>query len=79
MTARDSFLNVPDQVIAAPGPGQYDLRINEKVTGGSTLGDRGQRFIKKREAVPGPGSYNVSEQTTWQRNKLLSKKDVSIH
>ena len=24
MTSRDSFLNPGDQVIAAPGPGQYD-------------------------------------------------------
>lgn len=24
MTSRDSFLNPGDQIIAAPGPGQYD-------------------------------------------------------
>ena len=61
MTIRDSFLNVPDHVIAAPGPGHYDVNSSSKVKGGSTVGNRGNRFESDQTFVPGPGSYNVTK------------------
>ena len=41
MTTRETFLDVGDSVMAAPGPGQYDPGIiGERVKGGSTLANR---------------------------------------
>ena len=41
MTARETFLDVGDNVMAAPGPGQYDPGImGERVRGGHTLANR---------------------------------------
>lgn len=41
MTTRETFLDVGDSVMAAPGPGQYDPGvISERVKGGSTLANR---------------------------------------
>ena len=61
MTIRDSFLSVPDHVIAAPGPGHYDVSSIPKVRGGSTIGNKGNRFESDQTFVPGPGSYNVTK------------------
>ena len=70
MTTRESFLVVPDQVVAAPGPGQYDLNIlSERVKGGSTLANKGNRFNDAATEVPGPGSYNVSRNREWIKDK----------
>lgn len=65
MTTRESFLTVPDQKIAAPGPGQYDLDILDRVTGGSTLANRSYRFGGIKNEVPGPGSYEVTNSKEW--------------
>ena len=41
MTGRETFLDVSDSVMAAPGPGQYDpLVTGERVKGGHTLANR---------------------------------------
>ena len=41
MTTRETFLDVGDSIMAAPGPGQYDPGIiGERVKGGSTLANR---------------------------------------
>ena len=41
MTTRETFLDVGDSIMAAPGPGQYDPGIaGERVRGGSTLANR---------------------------------------
>ena len=41
MTTRETFLDVGDSVMAAPGPGQYEPAIiSERVKGGSTLANR---------------------------------------
>ena len=41
MTTRETFLDVGDSVMAAPGPGQYDPGIiGERVKGGHTLANR---------------------------------------
>ena len=31
MTSRETFLNISDQVVAAPGPGHYDPRFAQDV------------------------------------------------
>ena len=69
MTIRESFLTIPDHVVAAPGPGQYDIASNSKVKGGSTVGNRGIRFENEQNLVPGPGSYNVAKATDWVKNE----------
>ena len=41
MTGRETFLDVSDSVMAAPGPGQYDPGIiQERVRGGHTLANK---------------------------------------
>ena len=41
MTGRETFLDVSDSVMAAPGPGQYDPSVTgERVKGGHTLANR---------------------------------------
>ncbi len=60
MTTRESFLTVPDQTVSAPGPGQYDLAVLDRIKGGSTLANRSSRFQDNKNEVPGPGSYNVA-------------------
>lgn len=39
MTSRETFVDVNDQIIAAPGPGQYDplLKNLDRVKGGQSL------------------------------------------
>lgn len=59
MAGRETFLNVSDQVVAAPGPGHYDLGPSDGVKGGSTLANRSKRFGSEATEVPGPGAYQV--------------------
>ena len=68
MTIRETFLTVPDQVIAAPGPGQYDIASSAKVKGGSTVGNKSNRFGNEQNFVPGPGAYNVSKSNEWVKS-----------
>ncbi|KAK6187746.1 hypothetical protein SNE40_005703 [Patella caerulea] len=60
MTSRETFLNVNDQVVAAPGPGHYDLQASQIIVkGGSTVANKSKRFDDSLKETPGPGSYNV--------------------
>ena len=46
MTARETFLDVGDSIMAAPGPGQYDPAIvAERVKGGSSLANRVSKLM----------------------------------
>ena len=41
MTGRETFLDVSDSTMAAPGPGQYDPGfVQEKVKGGHSLANK---------------------------------------
>ena len=42
MTGRETFVDVGDQTIAAPGPGQYDplLTTKDRVKGGHSLANK---------------------------------------
>ncbi|KAL8580946.1 hypothetical protein ACOMHN_017513 [Nucella lapillus] len=63
MTSRETFLNVSDQVIAAPGPGHYDpLAAQHHVKGGNTIATKEKRFKPSEAETPGPGAYNVHKQ-----------------
>ena len=47
MTSRETFVDVNDQTIAAPGPGQYDplLKNLDRVKGGQSLSNT-VRFVQ---------------------------------
>lgn len=75
MTTRETFLDVGDSVMAAPGPGQYDPGIiSERVKGGSTLANRSSRFSGKEPHTPGPGAYNLQKRSDWLKEKLVQKE-----
>ncbi|XP_012937839.1 sperm-tail PG-rich repeat-containing protein 2 [Aplysia californica] len=60
MSSRETFLNVSDQVVAAPGPGHYDVNLlQDGVKGGASLANRSKRFDKNASETPGPGAYQV--------------------
>ncbi|CAH1795521.1 unnamed protein product [Owenia fusiformis] len=60
MTNRETFFNIGDQVIAAPGPGQYDPGFaQDAIRGGKTLGNKEKRFKESATFTPGPGMYNM--------------------
>ncbi|PVD38793.1 hypothetical protein C0Q70_01416 [Pomacea canaliculata] len=62
MTSRDSFLNIGDNVVAAPGPGHYDPNIPQKnIKGGHTLSTKEKRFKNLSTDTPGPGTYNCDK------------------
>ncbi|KAK2190263.1 hypothetical protein NP493_85g06019 [Ridgeia piscesae] len=62
MTGRESCIYPTDNVIAAPGPGQYDPREPQNyVKGGSTLQSRARRFVPRISETPGPGAYQVDQ------------------
>ncbi|KAK3699095.1 hypothetical protein QZH41_008892, partial [Actinostola sp. cb2023] len=72
MTGRETFLDVNDSVMAAPGPGAYDPgEAQFRVVGGHTLANKSSRFKKKQSKTPGPGAYNL------QKKKKDWIKDVS--
>ncbi|XP_059155171.1 sperm-tail PG-rich repeat-containing protein 2-like, partial [Physella acuta] len=59
MSSRETFLKVSDQVVAAPGPGHYDVHLlRDGVKGGSTLSNKAKRFVEIPEDTPGPGAYS---------------------
>lgn len=65
MTSRETFLNVSDQLIAAPGPGHYDpMLAQHHVKGGSTVASKSKRFKYHDAETPGPGAYNVHKNET---------------
>ena len=60
MTTRQSVLDVGENVIATPGPGQYEYNRQEKsrVKGCASLRDTTKRFDDSATVAPGPGAYN---------------------
>lgn len=70
MTSRETFLNISDQVVAAPGPGHYDPGFaQDHIKGGKTLGNKSKRFIETIVENPGPGAYNVERYTEFRRTQ----------
>ncbi|XP_072038825.1 sperm-tail PG-rich repeat-containing protein 2-like [Amphiura filiformis] len=67
MTVRETFLHVPDNVIAAPGPGHYDPSPHpqSRISGGASLANRSNRFTDPPSKTPGPGTYSLSKQSDW--------------
>ncbi|KAK3802621.1 hypothetical protein RRG08_010392 [Elysia crispata] len=60
MSSRETFLNVSDQVVAAPGPGHYDLnQLQDGARGGGSLANKSKRFTDSSTYTPGPGSYQA--------------------
>ncbi|XP_071106668.1 sperm-tail PG-rich repeat-containing protein 2-like [Haliotis cracherodii] len=70
MTSRETFLNVTDQVVAAPGPGHYDpAKPQDTVKGGRTLANRSKRFNQAEKDTPGPGAYQVDMGIEFRQSK----------
>ncbi|KAL3877518.1 hypothetical protein ACJMK2_035215 [Sinanodonta woodiana] len=70
MTSRETFLNINDQVIAAPGPGHYDPGFAQQhVLGGKVLANKSRRFTETSNENPGPGAYHVEKQTDFRQSK----------
>ncbi|XP_046567757.1 sperm-tail PG-rich repeat-containing protein 2-like [Haliotis rubra] len=70
MTSRETFLNVTDQVVAAPGPGHYDpAKPQDAVKGGRTLANRSKRFNQPEKDTPGPGAYQVDMGIEFRQSK----------
>lgn len=60
MTTRQSILDVGENVIATPGPGQYEYSQQYKngTKGCASLKDTTKRFDDSTSVAPGPGAYN---------------------
>lgn len=70
MTSRETFLNISDQVVAAPGPGHYDPGLaQENIKGGRTLANKSKRFTEQVVENPGPGAYNVERYTEFRQTR----------
>lgn len=70
MTSRETFLNISDQVVAAPGPGHYDPRFAQDIVrGGKTMGNKSKRFVEAIPENPGPGSYHVEKYTEFRQSR----------
>ncbi|KAK3090851.1 hypothetical protein FSP39_015224 [Pinctada imbricata] len=70
MTSRETFLNISDQVVAAPGPGHYDpLSAQDNVKGGRTLANKSKRFGDSYNENPGPGAYSTEKYTEFRDSK----------
>ncbi|KAL4240507.1 Sperm-tail PG-rich repeat-containing protein 2 [Mactra antiquata] len=82
MTSRETFLNISDQVVAAPGPGHYDPAFAQDVVkGGKTLANKSRRFTEQPIENPGPGTYNVERYTEFRSSKSapsLSEKNKNM-
>ncbi|MGH0144677.1 UNVERIFIED_CONTAM: hypothetical protein FKN15_043477 [Acipenser sinensis] len=84
MSNRESIFHVPNAVVAAPGPGQYDAKpAKEHILGGKSIQNKSKRFGENIPDVPGPGSYNVSQSVkkslqtvSSNRIKYLRKPDI---
>lgn len=77
MSLRNSFLTVREDSAAAPGPGSYNPRLYEIVSGGSALANQSIRFHDRLQDTPGPGTYSLSKTSDWlkeKRNKEESPK-----
>ena len=74
MALRESFLTVKDEfTMTAPGPGAYNPRVSNYTKGASTLANREQRFTEKADETPGPGSYELSRQSDWLKEKYTMR------
>lgn len=70
MTSRETFLNISDQVVAAPGPGHYDPRFAQDVVkGGKTIANKSKRFRETIPENPGPGQYHVERYTEFRQTR----------
>ncbi|XP_041363261.1 sperm-tail PG-rich repeat-containing protein 2-like [Gigantopelta aegis] len=68
MSSRETFLNITDQVVAAPGPGHYDPQAPQlDVKGGRTMANKSKRFQQNVEDIPGPGTYMVERNSDFSR------------
>ena len=79
MTVRETFLHVPDSVIAAPGPGHYDpTPAQQRINGGASLANKSNRFSDPASKTPGPGSYSLSKQSDWikKTGQVQNPKDL---
>ncbi|XP_031552737.1 sperm-tail PG-rich repeat-containing protein 2-like [Actinia tenebrosa] len=74
MTGRETFLDVNDSVVAAPGPGQYDPgQAQFRVVGGHTLSNKTARFKDKYIKTPGPGAYNLQKRKDWIKDVPINR------
>jgi len=78
MAPRTTFLDVPDQVIMAPGPGHYypEMVIRDRAKGGSTVGNMEARFRDPSSETPGPGTYSTDLQWIKPRSMPLPEEQV---
>jgi len=75
MAMRDSFLTVKSDVAVAPGPGSYNPRIYETISGGSALANQSTRFREKPHETPGPGTYTLSKSSDWLKDNHSNDED----
>ena len=69
MSLRNSFLTVKEDTTIAPGPGSYNPRLYETVSGGSALANQSIRFHNRVQDTPGPGTYTLSKTSDWLKEK----------
>ena len=76
MAPRTTFLDVPDTVILAPGPGQYypEMSARDRAKGGSTIGNMEPRFRERVPDTPGPGTYSTDLQWIKPRSVPLPEE-----
>lgn len=75
MSMRNSFLAVKSDIAAVPGPGAYNPRIYETISGGSALANQSMRFHDKPRDTPGPGTYNLSKPSDWLKEQKYRCED----
>jgi len=86
MSLRNSFLTVREDSAAAPGPGSYNPRLYEIVSGGSVLANQSIRFHDRLQDTPGPGTYSLSKTSDWLKEKhnkeespKRERKHLNVH
>lgn len=76
MTSRETFLNISDQIVAAPGPGHYDPRFAQDIVkGGKTMANKSKRFLESILENPGPGSYHTEKYTEFRQTRSAPHPD----
>lgn len=78
MAPRTTFLDVPDTVILAPGPGHYypEMVARERAKGGSSIANMEQRFRGRVADTPGPGTYSTDLQ--WIKPRSVPLPDEQL-
>lgn len=78
MAPRTTFLDVPDTVILAPGPGHYypEVISRDRAKGGSTIANMEPRFRERVPDTPGPGTY--STELNWIKPRSMPLPDEQI-